>query len=250
MSDPAVTPEPPVTEMELVGTEDQCSYLPDQTSRMIWRLARRLTENRYEQLLERGWRRFGRVLFRPSCPSCTACQGLRVSVNDFQPSRSQRRCRDELDQHQIQISIQQPTLTAEHIQLYNSYHHDMHHRRGWPFRQINRDDYFESFIDGNFSFAREVQYRLDGRLIGLGLVDITSTCLSSIYFFHDPQWRQYGLGTWSVLQELQQAKKLSLQWIYMGYFIGDCQSMKYKSSFRPHQLLRSFPPDHVSPNWH
>lgn len=86
MSDPAVTPEPPVTEMELVGTEDQCSYLPDQTSRMIWRLARRLTEDRYEQLLERGWRRFGRVLFRPSCPSCTACQGLRVSVNDFQPS--------------------------------------------------------------------------------------------------------------------------------------------------------------------
>ena len=108
MSDPAVTPEPPVTEMELVGTEDQCSYLPDQTSRMIWRLARRLTESRYEQLLERGWRRFGRVLFRPSCPSCTACQGLRVSVNDFQPSRSQRRCRDELDQHQIQIVIQHP----------------------------------------------------------------------------------------------------------------------------------------------
>lgn len=249
MSDLDVTSELPVTELELAGTEDECSYLPGQTSRMIWRLARRLPESRYEQLLERGWRRFGRVLFRPSCPTCSACQGLRISVPDFQPTRSQRRCREQLDQQQIEITIQHPTLTPEHITLYNSYHNDMHHRRGWPFREITREDYYESFIDGNFSFAREFQYRHNGKLIGLGLVDITSTCLSSIYFYHDPQWRQSGVGTWSVLQELQYARNHEMQWLYMGYFISECQSMKYKGAFRPHQLLKSFPPDNAPPDW-
>jgi arginine-tRNA-protein transferase len=126
----------------------------------------------------------------------------------------------------------------------------MHQRRGWPFREITREDYYESFIDGNFSFAREFQYRHAGQLIGLGLVDITETCLSSIYFYHSPEWRQSGIGTWSVLQELQHARNRSLQWVYMGYFISECQSMKYKSSFRPHQLLRTFPPDNTTPDWH
>ena len=46
--------------------------------------------------------------------------------------------------------VQAPTITDEHIQLYNAYHLDMHQRRQWPFREITQDQYFESFIEGRF----------------------------------------------------------------------------------------------------
>jgi hypothetical protein len=63
-----------------------------------------------------------------------------------------------------ELIIQRPTVTAEHLSLYNRFHLDMHHRRQWPFREIDADHYFDSFLDGNFPFAREFQYRRDGKL--------------------------------------------------------------------------------------
>ncbi|MGV2335983.1 MAG UNVERIFIED_CONTAM: arginyl-tRNA--protein transferase [Planctomycetaceae bacterium] len=59
----------------------------------------------------------------------------------------------------------------------------MHERRQWPLRTIETREYSEAFLDGDFSFAREFQYRLDGKLIALGLVDMTPNTLSSVYFF-------------------------------------------------------------------
>ena len=36
---------------------------------------------------------------------------------------------------------------------------------------------------GNWEFAREFQYYRQGRLVGIGLADVTAESLSSIYFF-------------------------------------------------------------------
>jgi arginyl-tRNA--protein-N-Asp/Glu arginylyltransferase len=236
-----------IWEMEIEGQESQCSYLPSQTSRMTYRLAYKLSEARYEQLLSRGWRRFGRTLFRPACSSCRACQSIRICIADFQPSKSQRRCfRSTPD---VECIIQKPRISDEHIDLYNRYHLDMHHRRQWPFREITREQYFESFMDGHFSFAREFQYRLDGKLIALGLVDVTPRVMSSIYFFHDPSMRDAAIGTYSVLCELEDGKKNAREHLYMGYYIRDCGSMNYKNRFRPHQFLQKYVTDTETPCW-
>lgn len=214
---------------------------------MTYRLAYRLTENRYEHLLERGWRRFGRTLFRPVCAACSACRSLRIVLRDFQPSRSQRRCRNQ--NQDVTLVIRRPSVTAEHISLYNRYHQDMHQRRNWPFREITSEQYFESFLDGSFGFAREFQYRSSGQLVGLGLVDVTPHIMSSIYFFHDPEWRDAALGTYSVLKEVEDGQLKGRDWLYMGYYIRDCGSMNYKSRFRPHELLKHMVSDEEEPVW-
>ncbi len=242
-----LTHDEPVGELEIEGSETACSYLPGQTARMTYRLAYRLTESRYEQLLSRGWRRFGRTLFRPNCSACAACQSLRVVLADFTASKSQRRIVSKAPE--FSLTIQKPTVSAEHLSLYNRYHLDMHHRRQWPFREIDSDHYFDSFLDGHFSFAREFQYRHDGKLIGLGLVDMTRSVMSSIYFFHDPDWRDVALGTYSVLREIEVGKTQGCQWLYMGYYIRDCGSMNYKNRFRPNQILEKSVADEQLPDW-
>jgi len=149
-------------ELDILGAESECSYLPGRQSLMHYRVALSLPADRYESLLARGWRRFGRTMFRPVCRHCSECRSLRVDIGRFQPSKSQRRlARKNAD---IELTIQAPTITDEHIALYNSYHADMQQRRGWAHNEIDEDQYHESFVDGNWPFAREFQYRRDGRL--------------------------------------------------------------------------------------
>lgn len=237
-------------ELEIPGAPDDCSYIPGNTTHVIYRLAASLSETRYERLLNRGWRRFGRTLFRPACQGCRACQSLRVCVAEFQPSRSQRRVLARVAKSlDIQLHVQPPSVTPEHLQLYNLYHADMHQRRQWPMRQIERREYAEAFIDGDFSFAREFQYRLNGKLIALGLVDVTPNTLSSVYFFHHPEYRDFALGTWSVLQELQFARQHGRQWLHMGFYIRECQSMNYKNRFQPCEILQTRSSDDEEPVW-
>lgn len=234
-------------EYEIAGEESDCSYLPGQQARMTYRLVMEMSAARYESLLQRGWRRFGRTLFRPACAACRACQSLRIDIPAFRPSRSQRRIlQRSLD---IEVTIGRPTVTPQHLELYNAYHLDMHRRRGWPFRKMDRSQYHESFLDGSFEFSREFQYRQDGRLVGVGLVDVTDHAMSSIYFFHDPACREAALGTFSVLKELDDGQRMRRQWLYMGYYIRDCPSMNYKNRFSPHQILQSYVADDQDPEW-
>lgn len=234
-------------EIELLGSECACSYLPNRNSRMIYRIALSLTGARYEQLLSRGWRRFGRTLFRPQCEGCVECRSLRLDIAGFTPTKSQRRTRKR--NALIDLTVGPVTVTDEHVALYNAYHRDMHVRRHWPMSEITAEDYHESFVDGSFPFAREFQYRLHGKLVGLGIVDMTGNVMSSIYFIHDPSIRKLSPGTMSILHEVEEGRRTGHSLLYMGYYVRDCGSMNYKNRFVPHQLLAEYVPDEVQPDW-
>jgi leucyl-tRNA---protein transferase len=234
-------------ELEISGSWSACSYLPDRLSRMHYRIATSLSTARYEHLLERGWRRFGRTLFRPVCGACQECRSLRIDIAAFQPTKSQRRIRNR--NAELELIVQRPTVTTEHLELYNVYHQDMHERRDWPYSAIERDRYQESFLDGRFEFSREFQYRLNNRLIAVGLVDVTPRVMSSIYFFYDPEFRDQSPGTMSVLRELEVGRSEGRQWLYMGYYIQDCISMNYKNRFHPHEFLQAYVADDAEAVW-
>ncbi|MDG2130373.1 MAG: arginyltransferase [Fuerstiella sp.] len=238
---------PATDEIEIIGSESACSYLPNRSSQMIFRIALSLTSTRYEELLSRGWRRFGRTLFRPQCSGCVQCRSLRVDIAEFKATKSQRRVSRK--NAAIDLTVGPTTVTEEHLALYNEYHRDMHHRRQWPMREITADDYHESFVDGNFPFAYEFQYRLQGKLVALGIVDMTGSVMSSIYFIHSPSIRAQSPGTMSVIREIEQGQRTGHRLLYMGYYIRECGSMSYKNRFAPHELLAEYVPDDAVPNW-
>lgn len=224
-----------------------CSYLPEERASLVYRLIEAPGSADYAGLLQRGWRRHGNRFFRPGCPNCTKCISLRVLVNQFSPSKSQRRnLRRNAD---VRLVVQRPTVSSAHIELFNAYHADMAERRGWPAEPVIADEYHEAFLNGRYSFEREFLYYRDDELIGVGLVDEVPDALSSVYFYHAPHWRSGGPGTFSILQEIDFARRTGRDHVYLGYWIRENASMRYKSGFRPHEILREPVPDDGCPEW-
>lgn len=225
----------------------RCSYLPEETSSLEYRVCESMAPQAYAALLERGWRRHGRHFFRPACPSCTKCRSLRVDVAAFEPTKSQRRTlrRNE----GVELEIAAPAATEQHVRLYNAWHADMHSRRGWRNDQITLEQYVDVFLAGRWSFAREFRYWRDGELIGVGLVDALPESLSSVYFYYDPTWRPAAPGTFTILKEIETARRTNRRRLYLGYWIEACPSMAYKANFGPHEILREYVSDDDSPDW-
>lgn len=233
--------------IRFVTEPSPCPYLPEESAQLEYRVPARLDAESLEQLLERGWRRFGNYVFRPQCQACQKCRPLRIVLDEFRPSKSQRKALRR-NQH-IEIFVTQPHVTDEHVALFNLYHRDMASRRDWPDNATSFQDYYESFIGRPYGFAREFQYREDGRLIGVGIVDVLSEGLSSAYFYHDPSWRKLSPGTFSILTEIEWAKTKSLKYSYLGYWIQENQSMDYKARFSPHELLETCVDVDEKPIW-
>jgi len=215
---------------------DVCSYLPDETMQLEVCYLFSIDQSEYTRLLSEGWRRQGISFFRPTCPVCNKCRSLRVVVEQFKPSKSQRRVWQK--NSGVQIEIGAPTLSARHLELFDAYHRDMQQRRGWGYHRITAKTYAETFLSGSFDFAREFRYFRHDQLVGVGLVDVTESCSSSVYFYHDPEWRPLGPGVYSMLTELERAAQLGLTHHFLGYWIAECPSMAYKARYRPHEVLQ------------
>jgi leucyl-tRNA---protein transferase len=125
----------------------------------------------------------------------------------------------------------------------------MHVRSGWRDDRISSEAYAEAFLAGDWSFAKEFRYYRKDQLIGVGLVDVLPDALSSVYFYHDPAWRPESPGTFTVLKEIEYAQQTGRRYLYLGYWVADCQSMAYKARFGPHDILSVYPNDHEEPNW-
>src|SRR5712691_7606981 len=108
----------------------RCGYLPTERASVAYRVLVDVTAAQHDALLARGWRRFGCEWFRPVCPACTACRSLRLPLDLFTPSRSQRRALR--GNATIEVVVQAPTITGAHLHLYNAYHAAMHRQKGWP----------------------------------------------------------------------------------------------------------------------
>ncbi|TXT07233.1 hypothetical protein VHUM_03403 [Vanrija humicola] len=86
-------------------------------------------------------------------------------------------------------------------------------------------------------------YRVDGKLIGISVIDVLPACVSSVYFIWDPDWAWAALGKLSALFEIALAREMAaagadgLKWLYMGYWIADCAKMRYKGDYAPSYLL-------------
>ncbi len=223
---------------QFYSIQESCSYLPTQSSRLEYEEAPDLTALEYASRLQHGWRRFGASLFRPQCLHCQACQSLRVDVDRFQPNRSQRRNRTR-NEGDVELIIGEPKLTRERLSLYDRYHRFQASFKGWD-EPIEGDpfSYHQSFLNNPIA-TEEWCYQFDGKLVGFGFVDhLPGVGLSAIYLIHDPSYRDRGLGTWNVLRLIEECQIRELPHLYLGYFVSGCQSLEYKASFIPNQVLR------------
>jgi leucyl-tRNA---protein transferase len=71
----------------------------------------------------------------------------------------------------------------------------------------------------------------------------------AIYFFYDPTYARRSPGVFHVLNLVELARQQGKTHVYLGFRITDCASMRYKATFRPHELLLGRPAAHEPPIW-
>jgi len=228
-------------------TEEKCSYLDNATQTTQYKIINNCSSDYCSSLIEKGWRRFGNMFFRPVCADCHACESFKIDVANYNFSKSERRTLRKNDD--LKIVIQRPQVTSTHLELFEKYHLHMKDKREWTHHEVTPRHYYTSFVNGHESFGYEVLYFLEDRLIAIDLIDVLDEGISSIYFYYDPEFSNRSLGTFSMLQQIQMAQEAELKWIYMGYYVKGCQSLEYKSRFKPYYVLQGRPWDTHVAQW-
>lgn len=218
---------------------DKCSYLDDKEQTTHYKIINDCSAETTQELIERGYRRFGKMYFRPICETCNECQSIKIDVANYKFSKSQRRVLKKAKD--IDMYIQTPTLTHEHLKLFDKYHLHMSEKKGWSFQKTTPDHYYNSFVTGHQEYGKEVLYFYEEKLIAVDLIDILEDGISSIYFYYDPDFAHLSLGKLSLLQQIRFAEESNKDWIYLGYYVEECPSLNYKAEYKPYTTLQGRP---------
>jgi len=219
-------------ETSLLSAPETCPYLPDRINQMRYEIALDLTAATYMTRLDAGWRRFGPVMFRHECPSCRRCQSMRIPVETFALSGSQRRVWRKNVQA-VERRIVAPAASPGKLALFRRFHRHGHATKGWP-SDAGHD---LSLFTVNPFRTEEWNYYVDEALVAVGYVDTLAHGLSAIYFFHEPDEAHRSLGTFNILAMIGEARRRGLPYVYLGYYVRGCRSLEYKVRFRPNEVL-------------
>lgn len=215
--------------------DHRCAYLPERTSRTLFLDPRTPMDcHLYGRLLTMGFRRSGAHVYRPSCPSCQACVPVRIPVADFTPDRSQHR-NWERNRQDLTLRERPRRFDPAHYALYRAYLLDRHADSSMA--DATPESYQDFLLSpwGGDTFLLEL--RLGERLIGVAVTDRVPGALSAVYTFFDPAMAQRAPGTTALLAQIRLARERGMDWLYLGYWIGECRKMSYKDRFRPVEAL-------------
>lgn len=222
-------------EVLVLDEPEPCPYRVGQTARMPLRLPiRALTPSETDYHFARGDRRHGRLLYRPDCPTCSACEAIRIDFETFRPSRTQRRTKRRGDRL-IRTVIGSPRVDRERLALYEK------HKLGRGLvvgsgKPLDEKGYFGFLVDRCLESV-ELSYYLGDQLVGIAVTDRGEESLSAVYCFYDPDYPELSIGTYSILTQVARGRDWGYRYLYLGLYIADNEHMNYKGRFLPHERL-------------
>lgn len=235
-----------------------CPYLSGRLERKLFTHLRiDKSDATIDTLLRNGFRRSQNIAYVPYCDGCSACVSVRIPVDLFKPSKSQKRI---MKRNAAVVAHNVPnTPTGEQYSVFRGYIDDRHGDGGMAdmtvgdFSMMVRDSVVDTCIReyrvprgtspgedaawDEWRAAPSSHGHRPGELIGAVLCDRLADGLSMVYSFFEPDYREDSLGTYMILEHIEEAKRLGLDYVYLGYWISGSRKMAYKSKFRPQEHL-------------
>ena len=217
-----------------------CPYLPGREERKVFAHLPMLDGAAVnDSLTQGGFRRSQNIAYRPACENCAACVSARLPVGDYRFSKSERRVLARnagLTRHVVESEA-----TREQFDLLRNYLSSRHPGGGmadmtWP-------DYV-AMVEDTAVRTHMVEYRTQspdggpGLLAACALVDRLADGLSLVYSFFDHAFARSSPGSFVIFDNLIEARRLGLPYLYLGYWVSGSDKMDYKSRFSPLEILR------------
>ena len=213
--------------------EQPCSYLPDLRARMaLVSPETPMDTTLYSLLANQGFRRSGDAVYKPYCDGCEACIPVRLPVNSFKPNRVQSR----VWRRNSDLVAQVKPLGFQHEQrlLLFNYLQGRHDEAA----EDSLVSGYEEFLQADWVNGRLVEFRREEQLLAVAVVDYLVDGLSAVYTFYDIDAADArSLGVYAVLWQIEEARRLGMAWLYLGFWIEHCRKMTYKNGYRPIDAL-------------
>ncbi|MBT6615502.1 MAG: arginyltransferase [Deltaproteobacteria bacterium] len=210
------------------SSNGDCPYLKNLEWVSYMFRADTLQSSVYEKMIDNGFRRSGHFFYKNNCPNCTECISIRIRVQDFKMSRSQKRIWKKNKELRI---VQHPVeFDKEGFELYCRYCQ-------WKHESETSEENYRDFLIATAVNTIMMRFYNGRDLAGIGWIDMLENSLSSVYFAFSPDYAKRSLGVYSALKEIELALQMKKTYLHMGFWVRDCQAMAYKSQYKPHQLL-------------
>ncbi len=175
-----------------------------------------------DRALAAGWRHFGSYFFRYSRNGANHVLPLRVRLEDFEFSSSQKRVRKR--NANLECVIRDAVIDSEKHELFK-----LHSVR---FSENVPDSIF-TFLDpepARVCVTKEICLYKDGRLIGAHFLDLGETATSSVYSIYDPNESKHSLGIDLILRSIDLSLELDKRLYYPGYAYLEPSAYDYKKN--------------------
>jgi leucyl-tRNA---protein transferase len=197
-------------------------------------LAASVTPEVLDELWSSGWRHQGHLFFRYN--HCYMgghlhdIMPVRIRVQYFQPSKSQRRVMRKNEDLTWEIG---PAFFDDAV-------HDMFSRHSERFADNVPESIYSFFTYSPADTPCQcysLRCSLGDQLLAVSFMDVGNKSSSSVYAIFDPDHADRSLGTLTMLREIELAKNLGLDLLYPGYGTREPSHYDYKWRFSSMEVL-------------
>ncbi|KAK2625636.1 hypothetical protein QTJ16_004948 [Diplocarpon rosae] len=170
---------------------------------------------------------------------------------EFQLTQRVRECEQNQLQtppepaHRFVVTLEPDVFTEEKYTLFENYQRLVHNEPPHRITKSGLKNFLcsspiprdETAVDGQKIGSYHQCYRLDGKLVAIGVLDLLPKCVSAVYFMYDESVHQHAFGKLGALREISLANEGNYKYWYAGFYIHSCAKMRYKGDYTPQHLL-------------
>ena len=214
-----------------------CPYIDHKMERRLVTDISTTRGKKYHNILaEAGFRRSQHISYKPACPSCNACKPIRVVAKTFTRTKSQKRIYNR--NQDLVTEYLTPVATPELFELFQNY--QMLRHSGGEMALMDYAD-FRGMLETSpiNTFIKTYRLKISRELVGVVLLDEQRDGYSAVYSFFNCLQPERSMGTFIILDLIEDLIDNNLNYLYLGYWIDKSRKMSYKANFRPAEVLTS-----------